>query len=237
MPWRTIVDNTIVGLEVAGTPRDVARARARELFPRFGLEGFERRYPAELSGGMRQRAALLRTFLAGRDVNLLDEPFGALDSLTRAGMQQWLLGVWEGHRKTILFVTHDVDEALFLSDRVYVMSPRPGRVARVLEVELPRPRSYDVVTSDGFTAMKRLLVEQLNLAHGAEASGVSPAGTSRWRRAGRSRRRSPSAWSWSSPGRSARPVSGVSALLLPVARRRPPVAGGQGATCSPRTRW
>ena len=163
MAWRTVLDNVILGLEIAGVPRPEARRRARELFPLFGLEGFEGRWPREISGGMRQRAALLRTFLAGREIVLLDEPFGALDSITRALMQQWLLEVWERDRKTILFVTHDVDEALYLSDRVYVMSPRPGRVVRELTVGLPRPRPYEVVTTEPFVAMKELLLETLRL--------------------------------------------------------------------------
>jgi ABC-type nitrate/sulfonate/bicarbonate transport system ATPase subunit len=137
-----------------------------ELFPDFGLVGFEQHRPDKLSGGMRQRAALLRTRLAGRQVILLDEPFGALDSLTRAGMQQWLLQVWEEHRKTILLVTHDVDEALFLADRVYVLSPRPGRVVLDLEVDLPRPRSYELITSEAFVAHKQRLLHHLGMAFG-----------------------------------------------------------------------
>jgi ABC-type nitrate/sulfonate/bicarbonate transport system ATPase subunit len=166
LPWRTILDNTIVGLEVAGAGRAEARRRALELFPDFGLAGFEQHRPDKLSGGMRQRAALLRTFLAGRQVILLDEPFGALDSLTRAGMQQWLVQVWEEHRKTILLVTHDVDEALFLADRVYVLSPRPGRVVLDLEVDLPRPRSYELITSEAFVAHKQRLLHHLGMAFG-----------------------------------------------------------------------
>lgn len=166
MPWRTILDNTILGLEIAGVAKPEARARAIELFPLFGLSGFEKRYPDALSGGMRQRAALLRTFLASREVNLLDEPFGALDSLTRAAMQQWLISFWEEHRKSILFVTHDIDEALFLSDRVYAMSARPGRITQILEVNIPRPRSYEVITSEPFIEMKQVLLERLRLAHG-----------------------------------------------------------------------
>jgi ABC-type nitrate/sulfonate/bicarbonate transport system ATPase subunit len=164
MPWRTILDNTTLGLEAAGKRRTEARAAARPWFPEFGLDGFEHRYPVELSGGMRQRAALLRTFLAGRDVILLDEPFGALDSLTRAGMQQWLTRIWEQHRKTILLITHDVDEALFLSDRVYVLSARPGRVVLSLDVDLPRPRDYDIITTEPFVQHKQLLLQHLGLA-------------------------------------------------------------------------
>jgi len=170
MPWRTILDNTTLGLEAAGVGRAEARRRALELFPAFGLAGFERRRPGELSGGMRQRAALLRTFLAGREVVLLDEPFRALDSLTRAGMQQWLVQVWEEHRKTILLITHDVDEALFLSDRVYVLSPRPGRVELVVEVDLPRPRSYALITTRPFVERKQLLLEHLGMTVRREAS-------------------------------------------------------------------
>jgi ABC-type nitrate/sulfonate/bicarbonate transport system ATPase subunit len=163
LPWRTVLDNTILGLEAAGVGRAEARRRALTLFPDFGLEGFERCRPGELSGGMRQRAALLRTYLAGRELILLDEPFGALDSLTRAGMQQWLTGVWEEHRKTIVLVTHDVDEALFLADRVYVLSPRPGRVVLALDADLPRPRHYDLTTTEAFVAHKRRLLEHLGV--------------------------------------------------------------------------
>ena len=130
MEWRTTLANATLGLELAGVGRAAARERALAEVGRFGLAGFEDRRPSALSGGMRQRAALLRTFLAGRDVLLLDEPFGALDALTREAMREWLLGVWEADRKTILLVTHDVEEAVFLSDRVYVMSGRPGRDPR-----------------------------------------------------------------------------------------------------------
>ena len=117
MPWRRIVDNTSLGLEVQGLGRKAARARVLPLFTEFGLEGFERHYPAQLSGGMRQRAALLRTVVQERDMLLLDEPFGALDALTRAGMQRWLEDMWLRHRWTVLLITHDVREAVYLSDR------------------------------------------------------------------------------------------------------------------------
>jgi ABC-type nitrate/sulfonate/bicarbonate transport system ATPase subunit len=169
MPWRSVLDNTILGLELGGVGRDAARARARQELERFGLTGFEDAWPAALSGGMRQRAALLRTFLAGRDALLLDEPFGALDALTRAEMQRWLLEVWGADRKTILLVTHDVDEAILLSDRVYVMSPRPGRVALEVTVELPRPRVADLAMTPEFAALKQRLLVPLTDATGLRA--------------------------------------------------------------------
>ncbi|QKC96089.1 ABC transporter ATP-binding protein [Mesorhizobium sp. NZP2298] len=140
MPWRRIIDNTTLGLEVQGTRRKVARARVAPLFAEFGLAGFERHFPAQLSGGMRQRAALLRTVVQERDMLLLDEPFGALDALTRAAMQRWLEQMWRHHRWTALLITHDVREAVFLSDRIYVLSARPARVLREIRVPLPRPR-------------------------------------------------------------------------------------------------
>ena len=162
MPWRTVLDNTALGLILNGMGRREARERALAEFPRFGLSGFENVWPTQISGGMRQRAALLRTFLAGREVMLLDEPFGALDALTRQEMQQWLLEIWQADRKTILFVTHDVEEALFLSDRVYVMSGRPGRIELCLEVGLERPRELGrTLLAPEFTEMKARLLQPL----------------------------------------------------------------------------
>jgi ABC-type nitrate/sulfonate/bicarbonate transport system ATPase subunit len=140
MPWRRVIDNTTLGLEVAGMSRSAARAKVRPLLAEFGLEGFERHYPAQLSGGMRQRAALLRTVVQGKPVLLLDEPFGALDALTRTRMQRWLAEMWTRNRWTVLLITHDVREAALLSDRVYVLSARPARIGRVIEVPLPHPR-------------------------------------------------------------------------------------------------
>jgi ABC-type nitrate/sulfonate/bicarbonate transport system ATPase subunit len=161
MQWRTTLENASVGLELAGVPREQAHERARAQIGRFGLAGFEHSRPSALSGGMRQRAALLRTFLAGREVLLLDEPFGSLDALTREAMQEWLLGVWEADRKTILLVTHDVEEAVFLSDRVYVMSGRPGRIRATLEVPMPRPRSLELTATSQFAALREELLAPL----------------------------------------------------------------------------
>jgi ABC-type nitrate/sulfonate/bicarbonate transport system ATPase subunit len=153
LPWRSVLDNVILGPEIAGLSREVTKREALELLPLFGLNGFERSYPATLSGGMKQRAALLRTFLCHQEVMLLDEPFGALDALTRVALQEWLLEVWDRFRQTILFVTHDVEEAVFLSDRLYVMTPRPGRMKAELAISLPRPRRRDVVTTPAFTSL------------------------------------------------------------------------------------
>jgi ABC-type nitrate/sulfonate/bicarbonate transport system ATPase subunit len=169
LPWRTVLDNVILGLEISGVRRRKAEAIARPLLRTYGLGGFEDRYPSQLSGGMRQRVALLRTILFNRDVILLDEPFGALDAQTREHMQEWLLDLWDDFQKTVLFVTHDIDEAIYLSDRVFVMSARPGRIVTSFEVGLPRPRKPSVVTSDEFVHLKAQAREYLNGAHAAQA--------------------------------------------------------------------
>lgn len=161
LPWRTVIDNAIIAVEMEGMRRSDARRQALEMLPEFGLAGFEAQYPHQLSGGMRQRVALMRTFMFKRDLMLLDEPFGALDALTRSMMQRWLLDVWQKHRRTILFITHDVDEAIFLGDRVLVMSARPGHVKLEQKVDLPRPRRADIVTAPEFIALKRTLLEAI----------------------------------------------------------------------------
>ncbi len=161
LPWRTVIDNAILANEIEGAPRRQARARARQMVPEFGLAGFEDQYPNQLSGGMRQRVALMRTFLFERELMLLDEPFGALDALTRTLMQRWLLDVWERHRRTILFITHDVDEAIFLGDRVLVMTARPGRVKLERRIDLPRPRDPGLVLTPGFIALKRDILDAI----------------------------------------------------------------------------
>jgi len=160
-PWRSVLDNTTLGLEVAGMGRREARARARELFEPFGLTGFEHSRPEELSGGMRQRAALLRTVVQDREVLLLDEPFGALDSLTRTTMQEWLEEVRARFGWTVLLITHDVREAVFLSDRVVVLSPRPATVRADVVVDLPRPRSLETITDPRFAAAEAELLAVL----------------------------------------------------------------------------
>ena len=162
LPWRDALGNAGLALECAGRSKAEARRAAEPLFSRFGLGEFETAYPRELSGGMRQRVAFLRTLLAGRPALLLDEPFGALDSITRASMQEWLAEALEREPRTLVLVTHDVEEALYLADRVAVMSPRPGRIVAEIEVpfERPRPRR-DTVTSHEFGELRQRAMEAL----------------------------------------------------------------------------
>ena len=169
LPWRTALENAALALEVAGVPRRAALERARMRLPEFGLEGFGDAYPAQLSGGMRQRVAFLRTVLAARPLLLLDEPFGALDALTRAEMQNWLLALWERERRAVLLVTHDVEEAVFLADRVIVLTPRPGTVAHEEPITLPRPRGRMMVTQPAFVGHKAAILDALGLLGGAVA--------------------------------------------------------------------
>ncbi len=169
-PWRTIEDNTALGLEVQGLRRSAARTRVRPLFPEFGLDGFERSYPGQLSGGMRQRAALLRTVAMERPVLLLDEPFGALDSLTRTQLQLWLAEMWQRHGWTIVLVTHDIREAVFLADTVHVLSARPAKVTARFEVDLPRPRGADTFTQPRFAQLEQDVLGALGLGGGAGPS-------------------------------------------------------------------
>jgi len=140
LPWRTALGNAILASEIDGKSISDAKREAIELFDHFGLSGFESLYPSQLSGGMRQRLALIRTFLTHRSILLLDEPLGALDPLTRATLQNWLLGVWSELKKTVLLVTHDAEEALLLSDRILVLTERPARLQLDQTVELERPR-------------------------------------------------------------------------------------------------
>jgi ABC-type nitrate/sulfonate/bicarbonate transport system ATPase subunit len=173
LPWRTVLDNIVLGMEIRGTPIARARARALPLLHRYGLGGFESQYPNALSGGMRQRAALLRTLLMDMDVVLLDEPFGALDAQTKGRMQEWLLQLWADFSRTVVFVTHDVEEAVYLSDEVYVMASRPGRVVEHIEVPLGRPRPRSIVTSREFIALKERCLELLHLDPADESQAAA----------------------------------------------------------------
>ena len=163
LPWRTVLDNTILGMEIQGVPLREARARALPLLHRYGLSGFEYLYPNSLSGGMRQRAALLRTLLFDTDVILLDEPFGALDAQTKLQMQEWLMQLWSDFGKTVLFVTHDVEEAIYLSDEVHVMGTRPGRIITTIPITLPRPRLRTSALTPEFVAIKERCLKLLTV--------------------------------------------------------------------------
>ena len=162
MPWRSALDNAALALANRGFSKEEARRRTRPLFDRFGLAEFADAMPSELSGGMRQRVAFLRTLMAGKGVLLLDEPFGALDAITRAEMQDWLRSALDQEPRTVLLVTHDVEEALLLSDEVIVLSPRPGRVVARLEAGFGHDIARrEIVTSAEFTALKERALEAL----------------------------------------------------------------------------
>ena len=162
LPWRTALANAALALECAGIAKREARRAAKPLFARFGLDGFEDARPYELSGGMRQRVALARTFLSGRELLLLDEPFASLDQITRGSLQEWLADALRDEPRTVLLVTHDVQEALYLADRVAIMSPRPGRVLGEIDVPIARPRPRRAtITSPEFAALEKLALDAL----------------------------------------------------------------------------
>jgi ABC-type nitrate/sulfonate/bicarbonate transport system ATPase subunit len=158
-PWLTVLDNVCFGLRERGWPRARQLEVAQDFIVKVGLQGFERHYPKQLSGGMQQRTALARALANDPRMLLMDEPFGALDHQTRELMQELLLGIWEAQRKTVLFVTHDIDEAVFMGSRVMVMSARPGRIKLDRRIDLPHPRHYAMKTSPPFTALKAELTE------------------------------------------------------------------------------
>lgn len=161
-PWKKIIDNVAFGLKMKGILRVEREKRAYELLELVGLAGFEQHYPSQLSGGMQQRVEIARVLINHPRVMLMDEPFGALDAQTRMMMQQLLLEVWESIRTTIVFITHDIDEALFLADRILVMSPRPGRIIEETALTFTRPRKAELVTSDRFIQLKRHCLELLH---------------------------------------------------------------------------
>jgi len=154
-PWLTVFDNVVFGPKTQGRPSAEYRAHAAQIIEQVGLRGFEANYPAELSGGMRQRVGIARVLIMRPEVLLMDEPFGSLDAQTRSLMQELLLEVWERHHQTVLFVTHDIEEALLLADRVCVMTARPGRIKKSIAVGIPRPRSIEVTTTPEFNAQRR----------------------------------------------------------------------------------
>jgi ABC-type nitrate/sulfonate/bicarbonate transport system ATPase subunit len=162
-PWLTVLDNVCFGLREKGLPREQQLDIAHGFLAKVGLKGFDRHYPKQLSGGMQQRTAIARALANDPRMLLMDEPFGALDHQTRELMQELLLGIWEAQRKTVLFVTHDIDEAVFMGSRVVVMSARPGRIKLDRTVELAHPRHYSVKTSAAFSELKAELTEQVRV--------------------------------------------------------------------------
>lgn len=154
MPWKKVVDNVSLPLRLKGMSKTDAREQALELFELFGLEGFEKAYPHQLSGGMRQRASLLRTYLCSSDILLLDEPFGGLDAITRARLQDWLLELLARLDVSVLFITHDIEEALYLSDRIYVLTDRPAAVRKEFHLHFDRPRERSLMTDREFARLK-----------------------------------------------------------------------------------
>ena len=161
LPWRTVLDNAMLGLEVIGKTGEHYRQHAINMMDAFGIKGFQSRYPDSLSAGMRQRVAFLRTLLVDQQLFLLDEPFGALDAFTRGQMQEWLLTVWSSFKKTVILITHDVEEAILLSDKVYVLSRPPARVILELDVKLDRPREYSILMDPEFIEIKKTLINAL----------------------------------------------------------------------------
>jgi NitT/TauT family transport system ATP-binding protein len=167
LPWRTILQNVLLPSEVQGVPDGISRPRAKELLKMVGLADFETKYPMELSGGMQQRAAITRALVSDPRILLMDEPFGALDAMTREQMNLELQRIWLESEKTVILITHSIPEAVFLADRVVVMSPRPGRIARIVDIDLPRPRTMDVMGEPEFG---RLTSEIRQLLYGDTAS-------------------------------------------------------------------
>jgi ABC-type nitrate/sulfonate/bicarbonate transport system ATPase subunit len=161
LPYRTIEDNCALPLIIKGTPKKKARETVSEHLSQFGLEGTGKKWPSQLSGGMRQRAALLRTYLFSQNVALLDEPFSALDTLTKSAMHTWYLDIMERIKLSTFFITHDIDEAILLSDRIYLLTGKPGRITHEIVIDAPRPRSGDFTLSQEFLNYKRRIIDTL----------------------------------------------------------------------------
>lgn len=180
LPWRNVLDNIAVGLEIRGVGKRERLDTAREYLALVGLEGFAARYPHELSGGMRQRVAIARSLAYQPDVLLMDEPFAALDAQTRESLQDELLRIWELHKKTIVFITHSIDEAIFLSDRVAVMTQRPGRIKEIFDIDLPRPRAPQVRNTHGFVELRQRAWEALRDEVGSGIGAATPEPAQSW---------------------------------------------------------
>jgi NitT/TauT family transport system ATP-binding protein len=167
LPWLNVWDNVVFGPKVQGVARAIYEPKAEAILKIVGLEGFKQALPVQLSGGMRQRVGIARVLVMEPRALLMDEPFGALDAQTRLSMQQLLLDVWQKLKTTVLFVTHDIDEAILLADRVCVMSARPGRISREIPITVPRPRSIDDLTNPAFIQFKAAIMAEMRGAHGA----------------------------------------------------------------------
>ena len=161
LPYKTIVDNVALPLMIRGIKKEAARAKASAYFSEFGLEGTEHKYPSEVSGGMKQRAALLRTYLFSEKVALLDEPFSALDMLTKGAIHEWYLDIMEKIKLSTLFITHDIDEAVLLSDRIYLLTGKPGKLTKEIHIKEPKPRRKDFHLSEQFLEYKKEIISHL----------------------------------------------------------------------------
>lgn len=161
LPWKSIIDNVSIPLILKGESKKIAREKATAYFQLFGLDGFEHKYPYQLSGGMKQRAALLRTYLFSKDIMLLDEPFGGLDALTKSKMYIWLKKVTADLKASVLFITHDIDEAIFLSDRIYILSNRPAKIQKEIAINLPLERDKEIIISNEFIQIKKEILVTL----------------------------------------------------------------------------
>ncbi|MCD6435839.1 MAG: ABC transporter ATP-binding protein [Clostridiales bacterium] len=161
LPWRTVIENGSLPLEIKGMGKEDAKIKVKEVLETFELAGDANKYPSQLSGGMRQRVALLRTYMTSKDIMLLDEPFGGLDALTKHKMQEYLLQVQRNIRASILFITHDIEEAIFLSDRIYILNGNPAKIIKEIKVNLPRPRTGEIISSVEFTDIKRDILKLL----------------------------------------------------------------------------
>src|SRR5919197_6190679 len=175
-PWLSVMENVVFGPKTQRQPAADYRPRAAQIIEQVGLRGFEASYPSELSGGMRQRVGIARVLIMQSRVLLMDEPFGSLDAQTRTLMQELLLQLWERHHQTVLFVTHDVEEALLLADRVCVMTARPGQIKKSIEVEIPRPRAIEVTTTPEFNALRREVLGLIREESQRAAAERAPAG-------------------------------------------------------------
>ncbi|HOJ10927.1 MAG TPA: ABC transporter ATP-binding protein [Clostridiales bacterium] len=159
LQWKKIIDNVALPLVIKGEGKKTAREKVRDYFKEFGLEGFEYMYPSQLSGGMRQRTAFLRTYMFSRDIMLLDEPFGGLDAITRSKIHYWIMDVLDKLDTAVMFITHDIEEAVFLSDRIYILSDKPAKVMEEVIIDLPRPRNKEIITTGRFNDFKRHILK------------------------------------------------------------------------------